>query len=352
MTATRTSRLAALILVAASSFTPFAVHAQDSRSRRVTGADPGALTGDEPIELSTDVVNVLFSATDSKNRFVADLKEGDVVISENGQQQRVFSFRREDSLPLEVVLLLDVSSSQEFTFDDEKRAASAFLQRVLRPKKDSAAVMKFGDDLYHVQGMTDRLVHIGDAFNRMSWESRPTTGGPRNGSTALYDAIGITVDEVFPKEKFVNDPANVTRRAIIVLTDGADTSSERSLKQAIDDAIRAGVIVYAVGIGDRYRSTAVQRDVLETLSRQTGGHAYVPESYEELAAAFKQVEEELRSQYLVAYEPSRVNRDGAYREISITLPGRPDVKVFHRKGYFAPKPADAPAPKPGTQVKP
>ena len=80
---------------------------------------------------------------------------------------RVTSGWKRASLPLEVVLLVDVSSSQEFTFDDEKRAASAFLQRVLRPKKDSAAVMKFGDDLYHVQGMTDRLVHIGQQAARM-----------------------------------------------------------------------------------------------------------------------------------------------------------------------------------------
>jgi Ca-activated chloride channel family protein len=347
----RTARFAVLVLVAGCAFVaPFGVDAQDSRARRVAGA--GAVASDEPIELSTDVVNVLFSASDAKNRFVGDVKEGEVVITENGQPQQVFAFRREDSLPLEVVLLVDVSSSQEFTFDDEKRAASAFLQRVLRPKKDSAAVMKFGDDLYHVQGMTDRLVHISEAFNRMTWESRPTVGGPRHGSTALYDAIATTIDEVFPKDKAVTDPANVTRRAIVVLTDGADTSSERSLKQAIDEAIRAGVIVYAVGIGDRYRSTAVQRATLDVLANQTGGRAYVPESYEDLAAAFKQVEDELRSQYLIAYEPSRVNRDGSFREITITLPSRPDVKIFHRKGYFAPKPTDAPPPKAGAQGKP
>jgi Ca-activated chloride channel homolog len=295
----------------------------------------------DPIELSTDVVNVLFSVTDPQNRFVPDVGEADVIVSEAGVRQQVFSFAKQTNLPLAVAVLVDVSSSQEYTFADEKRAAQAFLQGVLRPRKDTAAIVKFREDTSWVQGMTNRLERVYEAFNRLEWESR-TTAGSRFGATAFYDAVAVTATELFPKPATDPTPETMVRRAIIVLTDGDDNASDRTLQQAIDDAIRSDVIVYTVGIGDRYRSTAVKRDVLETLARQTGGRAYFPESYTDLRAAFKQIDEELRSQYVIAYEPSNTARDGTFREISVTIPGRQDVRVYHRKGYYAPKPKVGP----------
>jgi VWFA-related protein len=293
--------------------------------------------GDEPIQLSTDVVNVLFSVTDRQNRFVPDLTENDIHISEGGVGQTIFSFKRETNMPLEVAILVDVSSSQEYTFADEKRAAQAFLQSVLRPRKDSAALVTFREDVFWVQGFTTRLERVTDAFNRLSWESR-VSGGSRYGATALYDAIGLTATELFPQSEEPTSPEDMTRRAIVLLTDGADNASQRKLQEAIDDSLRSDVIVYTIGIGDRYRSTAVKRDVLELVAQQTGGRAYFPQSFDDLRSAFKQIDEELRSQYLLSYEPSNISRDGSFREISITVPGRQDVKIFHRKGYYAPRP--------------
>jgi Ca-activated chloride channel family protein len=344
----RTAFIALLaVAVSGAAFEPAGAQ-ERSRERRVGGASVSgdSVYNDEPIELSTDLVNVLFSVTDRTNRFVGDLKQEDIVVTEAGEQQRVFSFRRETNLPLEVALMIDVSSSQEFTFADEKRAAATFLQRVLRPRQDAAAIVTFREDVEYVIGFTGRLERVNDAFNRLNWESR-VSGGSRYGATALYDAVSITATELFSKEQ-ATDPGSVVRRAIVLVTDGEDTASERTMKQAIEDALRAGVIVYAIGIGDRYRSTSVKRGVLEVLASQTGGRAYFPTSYSDLTAAFKQVEDELRSQYLLAYEPSQIVRDGSFREITITVPGRSDVKVFHRKGYFAPKgePA-APAARPG-----
>jgi Ca-activated chloride channel family protein len=329
--------LLAAVLVGAS-LAPAGAQNGGSRSRRV---GPSGVTAagepvfnDDPIELSTDLVNVLFSVTDRTNRFVGDLKQEDIVVTEGGEAQQVFSFRRETNLPLEVALLIDVSSSQEFTFADEKRAAATFLQKVLRPKQDSAAIVKFREDVEYVVGFTERLERVSDGFNRLNWESR-ASGGSRYGATALYDAVSITASELFPKDQVGTDPGTVVRRAIILISDGEDTASERTMKRAIEDALRSGVIVYAVGIGDRYRSTSVKRDVLEVIANQTGGRAYFPASYADLTTAFRQIEDELRSQYLLAYEPSRIARDGSFREITITVPGRSDLRVFHRKGYFA-----------------
>ncbi|HQR39782.1 MAG TPA: VWA domain-containing protein [Blastocatellia bacterium] len=321
----------------------------ETRTRRATTpapapAKPGGAPAarnlpaqdNDPIQLSTDVVNVFFSVTDQKNRFIGDIAEQDIVLTEAGEPQQIFSFGKQTNLPLEVAIVIDMSSSQEFTFSDEKRAAQAFLQSVVKPRKDTAAIVTFGEDVQWVQGMTNRLERVNESFNRLSWQSRVASGS-RTGATALYDAVGITATELFPKR--VNQAANdtATRRAIIVLTDGDDTASDRTLSQSIDDALRSEVIVYVIGIGDRYRSTAVKRAVLDTLADQTGGHAYFPTSYDDLRAAFRQIDEEMRSQYLIAYEPTNTTRDGSFRVIEVEVPARQDVKIFHRKGYFAPR---------------
>ncbi len=316
--------------------------AQTPSSRPAPSGRPGAVDpqkevplDNDPITLSTDVVNVLFSVTDPQNRFVPDVVEKDVVITEAGVRQEIFSFQKQTNLPLAVAILIDVSSSQEYTFPDEKRAAQAFLNRVLRPRKDTAAIVSFREEPYWVQGMTNRMERVSEAFNRLNWESRISTGS-RYGATALFDAIGVTADELFPAQAADPTPETMTRRAMIVLTDGDDNASDRKLQDAINDALKADIIVYSIGIGDRYRSTAVKRDVLDVLARQTGGRAYFPSSYEDLSAAFKQIDDELRSQYLIAYEPSNAAKDGSFREIQVAVPGRQDVRVFHRKGYYAP----------------
>jgi Ca-activated chloride channel family protein len=341
----------AILSMALSAVAPAGAQDGTTRSRRVDtppqSTAPSAPAGQKPdvtfndedtIQLSTDVVNVLFSVTDHQNRFVPDITAKDVVITEGGVSQEVFSFTRESNLPLEVAILVDVSSSQEFTFADEKRAALSFLSTVLKPRRDSAAVVTFREDVYWVQGLTNRLERVNEAFNRLSWESR-TSGGSRYGATALYDAIGITATELFSRGGAApDDPATTTRRAIVLLTDGDDNASDRKLQDAIDEALRSDIIVYSIGIGDRYRSTAVKRDVLDVLSRQTGGRAYFPEGYDDLKSAFSQIEEELRSQYLLSYEPKNIARDGSFREIEIAIPGRQNIKIFHRKGYYAPRP--------------
>jgi Ca-activated chloride channel family protein len=312
------------------------------RPRRVEGGkttkglSSAALQGDETIQLTTEMVNILFTAVDSRNRFVGDLTDAEITIAEDGVKQEVFAFRRETNLPLSVAVLIDMSSSQEYTFGEEKRAALTFVHRVLRPNRDWAGLATFREDTDFVLGMTTRAERISDAFNGLSWGSGPVRGS-QAGATALFDAIAITASGLFPEVASYDDPSQAVRRAIIVLTDGDDTASDRTAQQAIEEALRAGVIVYAVGIGDRFRSTEVKKDVLESLAAQTGGRAYLPDSATALVEAFAQIEAELRTQYLVAYEPSNSLRDGSFRQVQVTVPGRNGIRIYHRRGYYAPK---------------
>ncbi|MGH9760199.1 MAG: VWA domain-containing protein, partial [Blastocatellia bacterium] len=153
----------------------------------------------------------------------------------------------------------------------------------------------------------------------------------------LYDAIYITADEILGREEVrTSADDSATRRAIILLTDGVDNASNRSLKEAIDRAWRSGVIIYSIGIGDRFRFEGVREDVLTKLSEETGGRAYFPRSAEELLTNFRQIETELRSQYLLAYSPSNTRRDGSFRHIEVRVADRPGDRVIHRRGYYAP----------------
>src|SRR4051794_4420657 len=132
--------------------------------------------------------------------------------------------------------------------------------------------------------------------------------------------------------------ADKTRRAIILLTDGQDTSSQKKFDEAVDQAVKADTTIYAIGIGDRYYD-GVNEGVLNKMAQRTGGRAYFPRNEEALHKAFSQIEEELRSQYLVAYAPTNKKRDSTFRKISIEL-ANPElenekIKLGYRQGYFA-----------------
>src|SRR5436305_35631 len=159
----------------------------------------------------------------------------------------------------------------------------------------------------------------------------------RRQATALYDAVYITADEVLARDPVRSSASDdqITRRAVILLTDGVDNASSRKLEEAIDRAWRAGVVIYAIGIGDRFRFEGVREDILRRLSEETGGRAYFPHGPDELLDNFRQVESELRSQYLLAYSPTNGAKDGCLRRIEVRLTNRPDVRVIHRRGYYA-----------------
>jgi Ca-activated chloride channel family protein len=308
---------------------------QDKKQQGKDNDDIAA--NDDPLRLGTDLVNLLFSAVDRNNRVVSDIRPEEIAVFEDGRQQQVFTFKREATLPINIAILMDLSGSQEYTFPQEKTAAGAFLRSVIRPGKDSAAILTFQDDVELVQGLSSRIESLNRAFDEIQYSRRFGTTSSRRQATALYDAIYIAADEVLSRDDYRSAVTEdtITRRAVILLTDGVDNASSRKLDEAIDRAWRAGVVIYSIGIGDRFRFEGVREDVLRRLSEETGGRAYFPLGPDDLMDDFRQIENELRSQYLVAYAPSNTARDGSFRRIEVRLNGRDDVRIIHRRGYYA-----------------
>jgi Ca-activated chloride channel family protein len=298
-------------------------------------SEPGE--SNQTVHLGTELVNVLFSAVDSSNGIVSDLRQNEIQVLEDGQPQEIFTFRREVNLPLNIAILIDLSGSQEYTFPEEKMAAGYFLHSVIRSGKDSAALLTFMDDVDLVQGLTSRLENINRALDEVEYARRVGPVTSRNQATALYDAVYITVDEVLGREEIRKSADDsMTRRAIILLTDGVDNASNRKLTEAIDRAWKSGVMIYSIGIGDRFRFEGVREDVLRKMSEETGGRAYFPRGSEELTKDFQQIEGNLRSQYLVAYAPTNPIHDGSFHRIDVRIANRSGVRVIHRRGYYAP----------------
>jgi Ca-activated chloride channel family protein len=294
-------------------------------------------SSDDSVRLGTELVNLMFSAVDRNNRIISDIRQEEITVLEDGQPQQLFTFKRETTLPINIAILMDLSGSQEYTFPQERMAAGEFLRSIIRPGKDSAAILTFQDDVELVQGLTSRIETLTRAFDEIQYSRRFGPSSSRRQATALYDAIYITADEVLARDinrSALSDDA-VTRRAIILLTDGVDNASSRKIEEAIDRAWRSGVVVYAIGIGDRFRFEGVREDVLRRMSGETGGRAYFPHGPDDLLEDFRQIETELRSQYLVAYAPTNTTHDGRFRRIEVRVNSRPDARIIHRRGYYA-----------------
>ncbi|GBC77385.1 hypothetical protein HRbin08_00862 [bacterium HR08] len=293
---------------------------QDQRSKRAAAAEP-----DEPVHLSARLVNVFFTATDRRNAIITDLRREEVRIFENGQEQEIFTFVRQTDLPLTIALLMDVSASQQYTLSEQKVAAARFLRAIVRPGKDTVALVAFRDEVILIQDFTSTIARLEAALNRVRY-TPPTSQNPesRFGGTSLYDALVLTARELLAKQP--------GRRTILLLTDGEDTTSVSRIQEAIAEALRAEVMIYAIGIGDRYRF-GINSGVLRRLAQETGGRAYFPKNADDLTRAFREIETELRSQYLLAYYPSDPNPHGRFRRIEIRVPTRKGIRIRHRRGY-------------------
>lgn len=299
---------------------------------------------EEVERIDTDLTNVLLSATDKKRRFVTTLRAEDLRLLEDGVEQKISSFERETDAPLSLVLLVDTSASQEMVLKDEQEAASSFVRSVLRPARDSAAVLSFTGITRLEQPATSDAALLLAAINVLKvnyTERSPECQDPEALTdvrlrclTGVWDAVVLSVREVLAKT------AEHTRRAVILLSDGDDTSSRVRLYQAVEYAVRNNTVVYAIGIRDKkFPYGEMRRDFLRSLSEETGGRAFFPKSPEDLAAAFAQIEQELRSQYLISYTPSNRARDASFRkvQIDITAPAlrKENLRLLYRQGYYA-----------------
>jgi len=302
---------------------------------------------DDPIVVDTQLTNILFTATDKQRRLVTTLKQEDIRVFEDGKEQQIFTFARQADLPLSLAILIDTSGSQERTLPAEKEAAAAFVDAVLRASKDEAALITFTGEATLEQDLTGNPQRLRRAIERVRFippsgyigggqtvGTPPISGGNQNlaGSTAIWDAIYVTSDEVLA------NTSDKTRRAIILLTDGINTSGKYKLEHAVQQAIKADAAIYTIGIGDDFYG-GIDEGVLKKVSERTGGRAFFPRNEDDLRKAFEQIQIELRSQYLVAYSPTNGKRDGTYRTIKIEI-SNPELKkqeliLRHRQGYFA-----------------
>ena len=335
---------------------------EKTRTRRVADAElpspsptPTAVPKDEVPQDSDDVVRVetnltsiFFTAADSNKRFIGNLKKEHVRIVEDGQPQEIFTFQQNLDLPLSIAILIDTSRSEERTLPDEKAAARSFVEAVMRPDKDEAAIVSFTGEVTLEQGFTGNLDRLRRAIDRV--EFIPPSGyigggvvvggtppiSDTNqmlaGSTAIWDAVWATSNDL------LSESADNTRRTIILLTDGENTSGQMKIHEAIERAQKADTLVYAIGIGDSYQG-GVDEGSLRKITEQTGGRAYFPRNERELRSAFAQIQRDLREQYLVAYSPSNKARDGSYRRIQIEIVDpelrKQRLKLNYRPGYFA-----------------
>lgn len=306
-----------------------------------------ATQDDDVIRVETDVTNLPFTAIDKQRRFITTLRAEDVRVLEDGVPQTLFTFQQETDRPLALAFLIDVSRSQEFTLPDEKAAARAFIENVFQSSRDLVSIIPFTGLAYLEQELTRDVLSVYQVLQRVEvalpaylGSGRPLTGiptgpglvaPPEEGTTAIWDAVTLTSSNVLAKAP------GLRRRAIILLTDGYDTTSRLSKQKAIDSTLGAEAVVYVIGIGNK--KEGVDRGVLRDLAQRTGGRAFFPDKKLDLHAAFTEIEKELRTQYLLAYSSTNKRRDGAYRKVTIEITNpelrKQNLELRHRPGYFA-----------------
>lgn len=288
-------------------------------------------TKDDPIDdapLTTitrqvNEVNLVFTVTDKRGRFVKDLKQADFkVLDDKRPPSQIVNFGSETNLPLRVGLLVDASNSIRDRFRFEQDAAVEFLNQIVRPRFDSAFVIGFDTTAEVTQDFTDSAEKLARGVRSL----RP------GGGTALYDAVYFAC-----RDKLLKSHDTVaTRRAIILLTDGEDNQSRVTREEAIEMAQRAEVVIYP--ISTNVSGVKLKGDkVLERMADATGGRAFFPFKIEDVANAFSEIQDELRSQYLLAYKPADFQSDGRYHSIDIVAANHKNLKVRARKGYYAPR---------------
>ena len=289
-----------------------------------TGAPPAAGQRQPSFRTGIDVVSLNVTVTDSDGRYVTDLASDEFDVFEDGARQEIKYFDR-SNLPIAFSLLVDTSASMEEKLPVAQEAAVGFARRT-RPE-DLAEVVDFDTRVTVVQGFTNKVGELERAI-------RHTSVG---GSTALYNAVYIALKEL--KRIRPGGTADLRRQAIVLLSDGDDTSSLVTFDEALDLAKRSETVIYAIGLrsstepaGKGFREADF---VLRELTQQTGGRVFFSTKAEELRGLYGQIADELSSQYLIGYVSKNLRRDGAWRRI-VVQPTRPGIRARTKAGYYAP----------------
>ena len=305
-----------------------------------------AAAQDQPIRVDVDLVNILFTVKAKKGgALIPNLEKSNFTIQEDGAPQTIQHFSRETDLPLTLGLLIDISASQERLIDIERQAASAFFSSVIRPK-DEAFLISFGKSTDLLQDYTNSARQLSSALRDLRGDGGgpvgigpipnsgpvPTVGTPKG--TLMFDAIYLAANEKLKSE--------VGRKALILITDGEDQGSTYDRRAAIEAAQRGDAIVYSIYYVDRqfYSGGGLSfgggggEGDLRKISEETGGRVFSVSKKHPLDEVFKEIQDELRSQYSVSYSSTNSKRDGSFRHIEIKTDNS-DYRVQARAGYYA-----------------
>ncbi|HWQ52387.1 MAG TPA: VWA domain-containing protein [Bryobacteraceae bacterium] len=274
------------------------------------------------IVLDVTRVNMLFTVTDKRGRFITDLAREDFEVMEGKRAQSIAEFTAETDLPLRLGILIDTSNSMRERFRFAQEAAVQFINSTVRPRQDRATVVSFDTAPQLISDLSDDT----ELLSKRVRDLRP------GGGTALYEAIYYIC-----RDKLAQDqPRHKYRRAIIVVSDGEDNQSRVSRDQALEMAQKSDVVIYAISTN----ITRIETDgdkVLKYYAAETGGQAFFPFKVEDLSQSFENIANELRHQYNIFYRPDPLKTDGLYHPVTLRVKGRKDLVVRARKGYYAPR---------------
>jgi VWFA-related protein len=289
----------------------------------------------ETLKVTVNLVNLYMSVRD-KNGYITNLHKDDCNILEEKEPQKIKNFTQEKNLPLTIGILLDTSGSQQNVLPLEQQAGAEFLKDVITPK-DEAFLISFDINVDLLADYTNSPRELQRALNKAQINTGAGTGSVTgNGNprgTLLFDAVYLAAHDKLHQE--------AGRKILVLLTDGGDQGSQETLKTAVEAAQKANAIVYVILIADRgfYGGFGINladtgaRD-MEKLASDTGGRVInVGNNGKKLEEAFQQIQDELRTQYLLSYTPTNLKLDGAYRHLTVSC-GK-DLKVQARKGYYA-----------------
>jgi Ca-activated chloride channel family protein len=290
----------------------------------VSARQQPAGTPPQVFKSGVDVVSLSVTVTDGQHRYVTDLEESDFTVLEDGVRQELLYFSR-SNLPIALSLLIDTSASMEERLLVAQNAAVGFAQRIR--EQDLAQVVDFDSRVEIVQKFTNDKAALESAI-------RATAPG---GSTSLYNAIYIALRE--STKVRAKSAEEVRREAIIVLSDGEDTTSLVSFEEVMELAKRSETSIYTIGLQPRdatfQKGFREAEFVLRQFAQETGGRSFFVQKAEELSGVYGQIADELSSQYSVNYASKNVKRDGAWRRINVQV-SRSNVTTRTRRGYYAP----------------
>jgi Ca-activated chloride channel homolog len=273
------------------------------------------------ITLNVNRVQLLFTVSDKKGKFITDLTKSDFLVYESKKPQEVVEFTAETNLPLRLAILIDTSNSIRDRFKFQQEAASDFVHTVVRPGEDKLTIVSFDTAAELVADLTDDTDKLVSAIHNL----RP------GGGTAMYDAIFFAC-----RDKLLQDqPREKFRRAMVILSDGEDNQSRYTRDQALEMAHKADVVIYAIST-NRSGLESDGDKVLKYFAEQTGGQPFFPFKAQDLAQSFENIANELRHQYNVLYRPEPLKADGLYHPVDVKVKGRKDLVVRARHGYYAP----------------